>query len=318
MAEQSHVLQCFEIFGGNDAVDRAVSMPGLDAWVLSKPHGGDASGGDIHYLSSCATGRIGRVLLADVSGHGLAVSQLALRLRGLMRQFVNYVDHTKLVEKLNQEFAAVASPGMFATAAVLTWWAPTGEVVLTSAGHPPALLFVASRNEWMILTTEESRHDDASPDGAGAIGELRDAPLGIIESTRYDRMKVMLQPGDMLLLYSDALIEARDDADREIGVKGLLGLASSTPAGKTPQTFASALLHKVSKGAALADDATLLLIRRSAVPVPKASVLEGLQGTWRVVREAVKDVLAGRKAAMPEVRADNLLGAYADRFNKPK
>ena len=37
---QVQALQCMEIWGGNQATDRAVSTPGLDLWVYSRPHEG--------------------------------------------------------------------------------------------------------------------------------------------------------------------------------------------------------------------------------------------------------------------------------------
>ena len=86
---ETKLLRCSEVWGGNDEVDRGVVMQGLDAWVFSRPSEGDVLGGDIHYVSSCSTGRIVRFLVADVSGHGSQVAQLAVRLRGLMRRFVN-------------------------------------------------------------------------------------------------------------------------------------------------------------------------------------------------------------------------------------
>jgi sigma-B regulation protein RsbU (phosphoserine phosphatase) len=56
-----------EVWGGNAAIDNGVIMPGLDAWVYARPYQQQAAGGDIHYVSSCATGRIIRLLVADVS-----------------------------------------------------------------------------------------------------------------------------------------------------------------------------------------------------------------------------------------------------------
>ena len=59
-------------------------MPGLSVWVYSRPHGSSLGGGDVYYLSLCASGRISRVLLADVSGHGELVSGLGVGLRDVM------------------------------------------------------------------------------------------------------------------------------------------------------------------------------------------------------------------------------------------
>ena len=65
---EKHLLQCMEIWGGNRAVENAVSVHGIDAWVLSEPHGGGERGGDVHYVSMCGAGKISRFALADVSG----------------------------------------------------------------------------------------------------------------------------------------------------------------------------------------------------------------------------------------------------------
>src|SRR5437870_8980393 len=107
-SSEPQALQCMEIWGGNHAVQSSVVLSGLDAWVLSVPHQGHRSGGDIHYFSSCATGRINRLLLADVSGHGDTVSSVARQLRDLMRRFVNHVDQGAFVRSLNREFTAIA------------------------------------------------------------------------------------------------------------------------------------------------------------------------------------------------------------------
>ena len=90
------MMQCMEVRGGNEPVDTAFSMPGVEAWVYSRPYHAtgesDADvtgGGDVHYVSSCATGRVTRMLVADVSGHGTTVCDAAGGLRSLMRRFVN-------------------------------------------------------------------------------------------------------------------------------------------------------------------------------------------------------------------------------------
>src|SRR6478609_2236552 len=88
----AQVMQCMEVWGGNQLADSGVVMAGLDAWVYSKPFGGAEGGGDVYYVSSCATGRITRLLVADVSGHGASVGGLAVQLRTLMRKHVNQID----------------------------------------------------------------------------------------------------------------------------------------------------------------------------------------------------------------------------------
>src|SRR5947209_7028977 len=98
------LMQCMEVWGGSKTVDTGVAMAGLDAWVYSKPYGQSAEGGDVYYVSSCATGRITRLLVADVAGHGSAVCDVAASLRDLMRRYVNYLDQGRFVQSMNQQF----------------------------------------------------------------------------------------------------------------------------------------------------------------------------------------------------------------------
>src|SRR5437899_7587334 len=131
MAEaNSKHMQCMEVWGGNAPVDNGVSMLGLDAWVYSRPYQSAEAGGDVYYVSSCATGRITRLLVADVSGHGEAVRETAIHLRSLMRRFVNYIDQSRFVRSMNEQFAAMSAGGSFATAVVTTFFAPTNYLTL--------------------------------------------------------------------------------------------------------------------------------------------------------------------------------------------
>src|SRR3954463_4641873 len=111
MSTNPEHMTCMEVWGGNQIVDTAVQLSGLDAWVYSKPYANSSEGGDVHYVSSCATGRITRLLLADVSGHGAKVSSTAAELRNLMRKFVNRIDQTGFVQSMNQQFATLAQAG---------------------------------------------------------------------------------------------------------------------------------------------------------------------------------------------------------------
>ena len=188
-------MQCMEVWGGNGVVDSGVIMAGLDAWIFSRPYGQSESGGDVHYVSSCATGRITRLLVADVSGHGAEVSEVAANLRRLMRRFINYIDQAAFVKEMNGQFNALSQSGRFATALVTTFFAPTNELALCNAGHPPPLHFAAKRGTWSLL---ESARRGAS--GAANV------PLGILDLGDYDQFGVRLGIGDLVVCYTYSLI----------------------------------------------------------------------------------------------------------------
>jgi len=86
-----------EVWGGSQLTSSGVELAGLDVWVYSKPYGQAQRGGDVYYVSSCASGRISRLLLSDVSGHGKSVASTAADLRTLMRRFVNRLDQEEFV-----------------------------------------------------------------------------------------------------------------------------------------------------------------------------------------------------------------------------
>lgn len=132
--EGAQALQCLEVWGGNGVIDNGVTMAGIDAWVFSRPYEGTDSGGDVHYVSTCGTGRISRMMVADVAGHGPTASAAAVGLRNLMRRHVNHLDQTRLVSMLNRQFGGLASEGVFATAVVATFFAPTGSFVAVTRG----------------------------------------------------------------------------------------------------------------------------------------------------------------------------------------
>jgi sigma-B regulation protein RsbU (phosphoserine phosphatase) len=207
-----------EVWGGNQAVDTGVAMSGLDAWVYSKPFGQSEAGGDVYYVSSCATGRITRLLVADVAGHGGAVDKTAVELRGLMRQFVNYLDQTRFVTEMNARFSALSQNGCFATAVVTTFFAPTNLLSLCNAGHPPPLLYRASEGRWRFVEIDGA-HGGADATEQDVVANL---PLGIMDLSDYQQFDLTLDPSDLVLCYTDSLIESRDPTGELLGTAGLL------------------------------------------------------------------------------------------------
>jgi phosphoserine phosphatase RsbU/P len=205
-------MSCMEVWGGSQLTDRAVEFSGLDAWVYSKPYGQSPRGGDVYYASSCATGRITRLLLADVSGHGVSVAPTAADLRLLMRRFVNCLDQTEFVRLINRQFAQLARQSMFATAVVTTFFAPTRRLTVCNAGHPRPLIYRAKTCEWDFL----QHADSIRPAGP------RNLPLGILSISDYDQFDVELDVDDCVVTYTDALIESQDSDGEMLGEEGLL------------------------------------------------------------------------------------------------
>jgi serine phosphatase RsbU (regulator of sigma subunit) len=263
-------MQCLEIWGGTRAADEAVSVHGMDVYVFSEPHRGEAAGGDIYLASMCNAGNVARFVLADVAGHGEAVSELAESLRGLMRKHVATVDQTQLTRALNAEFASVSTAGRFATAVLATYFAPTDHLIVVNAGHPPPLWYRVEAGAWNLL--EPDAPGSIRDSGAAGIG-VTNLPLGIIEPTDYRQFAVHLARGDLVVLYTDSLIEATNPDGDQLGLGGLLELVRSVDVANLGEISGSIrqALRRFRGGAPSDDDLTLLVLHHNAAdpqPMP--------------------------------------------------
>ncbi len=301
-------MQCMEVWGGSQLTAQGVEFGGLDAWVYSKPHAEAQQGGDVYYASSCATGRITRLLLADVSGHGNAVAATAGNLRTLMRRFVNRLDQTEFVSLLNRQFAEMSQDGAYATAVVTTFFAPSRRLTICNAGHPRPLCYSAKQRQWTLLRQ------------ATALARQSNTPLGMIALAEYEQFDVELESGDCLLCYTDALIESNDAEGEMLGEDGLLRIvqtifeAERINVSETggPQRLADQLLKAI--GALhpdnLMDDDVTVLVARATGRALSYPLTDKVRALGRFAGSLVRSFRPGaERAPFPDARLANMGGA---------
>ncbi len=262
---ETYALHCMEIWGGIEPAESSVATPGLDLWVYSRPFEGDDQGGDVHFVTLCGGGLITRVVVADVSGHGSSVADFSAMLRGLLRKHINHKSQAQLVGRLNREFAELAQLRRFATAVVATYLTSTDELTISNAGHPRPLHFSAHSRTWTVLSPTQTDQDG-----------FQNLPLGLDDETQYGSIVVKLEPGDLVLFYTDALIEAADSAGQLLGESGLLDLARTTnPSVSSPALAGRTLLDAVAAyrgDSPPDDDVTLVVLHHNAAPSPRLSI----------------------------------------------
>jgi hypothetical protein len=300
-------MPCMEVWGGTQPTTRVVRLAGLDAWVYSKPYGNAGFGGDVYYASSCATGRINRLLLADVSGHGDAVAESAAGLRSLMRRYVNFLDQTKFVRALNRQFAAMSRQGRFATALATTFFAPSRVLTVCNAGHPPPLRYSVSSRSWSILE---------KPRGQGE--STANIPLGILDVADYQQFDIELEVGDLVLCYTDALSESRDSDGQMLGPEGLLRLAQTVDA-EASENFIQSFLEKISAlfaGNLSEDDVTVMLLQANARP-PRIRLRQKFGAMLRMTVAAFRAIdPRAERPPLPDLKLANIGGAILPRLGK--
>jgi phosphoserine phosphatase RsbU/P len=181
-------------------------------------------------------------MLGDVSGKGVASALLMSQLHAMFRTLVPMgLPLHDVVGRASRVFCESTLPTHYATL-VCGRADAGGAVEICNAGHPPPILV---------------RHGAAEPIGATGL------PLGMFCDERFSLARHELAPGDLLLLYSDGLIEAESAAGDDFGLDRLVTVMAAHRDGAAPAVSAClGHLRAFTGPAALADDLTLLAIRR--------------------------------------------------------
>jgi serine phosphatase RsbU (regulator of sigma subunit) len=197
--------------------------------------------GDFYDLFQIGPNRLAAVI-GDVSGHGIDASITAFQVKYLLRVFLRqYRDPAQAVEELNAVLSAQNRGDEFVSLCVTVFDETAGTLRFASAGHPPAWLW----------------HD----------GELRPlratGPLLTLDPAgEYSSFEVPLDTGDLLLLYTDGLSEARA-GEQLFGEERIANAVRRDP-GMSADTLCKSLLEAARDFATapLGDDVAILAIRK--------------------------------------------------------
>jgi hypothetical protein len=206
-----------------------------------RPAGGQSFSGDFVVASRTQGGNILEVVLTDVSGKGMDAASRSLLLSGAFGGLLGSLPPNSFLPAANGYLLRQDWDEGFATSIHLVLDLESGDYELLSAGHLPALQLCAGTGRW-----EEKS-------GEGPL-------LGVYDGAQFDPVKGRLRPGDVLMMFTDGLVES---ADRDIaeGMDRLTGEADRYVAGG----FAGAAWHLIEAVAKdVNDDRALLLICRDA------------------------------------------------------
>jgi len=255
---------CVEVLGGNQARTESLRLVGLELFLVARPVGTGA-GGDLYCVHSCGEPAVAKIVLLDVTGHGVRAASVAQAVHGLLHRHSAATQPSHLLELLNREFPQVALPGVLATSLCVVY--DSGRSALSYAnGGQPRLLFWSAR---------ERRWASRGPGWDSSCG----VPFGVTEGACYEDEKLPLEPGDLLLLFSDGVLETTGPTGGLLQPEGALRLAQECtdeiPKGFSPplSDLAQAFLKRLRSfhgRADFADDLTLLWIRRPVTLRPDA------------------------------------------------
>ena len=215
--------------------------PLYEVYGITRPS--ERVGGDLVDLIPSRDGDIAYV--ADVAGHGLQAGILMGMLKAAARTALLEPSSAPerlplLLDRLDNVLPAVKESHMYAAFAALQL-GPQGRVRHALAGHSPILHYCHENGAFCELSLEQF-------------------PLGLIPNAHFAAMEIDVEPGDLLLIATDGILETCNPEDREFGTEGLRGCVESNPHAPLPQLAAN-ILAAAAKWGKQQDDQTLLIVR---------------------------------------------------------
>jgi len=164
----------------------------------------EATGGDYFDYIPMRDGGLG-IVIGDVSGHGFGPALLMAELRAYLRALLLTRDDVgEIVGLLNQTLAEDAPEGRFATLLLARLEPSTRSIVYASAGHMPGYVLSPSGEVMSILKSTG-------------------LPLAILRDGNFPTVTVPpLEPGELLLLFTDGIVEAYGPEGNLFGMHRLL------------------------------------------------------------------------------------------------
>ncbi|MCL5774435.1 MAG: SpoIIE family protein phosphatase [Firmicutes bacterium] len=148
-------------------------------------------GGDFYDLFELENGKIG-IVVGDVAGKGLEAAKLASVVKNTIKAYSYYEDSPAVIISKTNEFVIRESASMaFVTVFFGIMDSKSGIITYCNAGHPQPLL---RKN-----TSEIAPMKSISP------------PIGIFAGQKYVNEEQIFSKGDMLIIYTDGVTEARRD-----------------------------------------------------------------------------------------------------------
>jgi sigma-B regulation protein RsbU (phosphoserine phosphatase) len=197
-------------------------------------------GGDYFDVLALGPGKIG-ICLADVAGKGMTAALLMANLQALVRAFApGAAGPGALCRKVNEALCGNVLPGKFVTLFYGVIDSTTLTLRFENAGHCPPIILCGDAT---TLLTE-----------GGTV-------LGLFPQAPYEERSFPLQSGDCLLLTTDGVTEAANEADEEFGAERVAASARAAR-GSGANGIRTRIFEDVSRfcGGNFHDDASLIVV----------------------------------------------------------
>ena len=161
------------------------------------------------------------MLIADASGHGPAAATVCAIVHSILHAYPREPGGpAELLRHVNEHLCAKRIESSFVTAFLAFYRPATRELVCARAGHnPPLLISACDSNDGSRRCVQR------------VLDEANGLPLGIDADAPFTEQRLTLATGQMLVLYTDGITEARDAAGEEFGPEGVGRALAGCPRG---------------------------------------------------------------------------------------
>lgn len=228
-------------------------------------------GGDWYDVIELPRGLLG-IAIGDVVGHGLRAAALMGRLRTALHSYaLEGVGPARTLELVDRFVHSIGEDAM-ATAAYGVFDPASGRIRFATAGHLPPIVIADGRAEPVDLTPA--------------------APLGAFTYSTYKERELTLAEGQLLMLYTDGLVERRGEP-LTTGIDQLLHAISGV--GSAEEACAMAMAELVPPEG-LDDDVAVVVLGRAVVPAELRVELSATPGVLATTRHMLRRWLRARGA----------------------
>jgi sigma-B regulation protein RsbU (phosphoserine phosphatase) len=222
------------------------TLPGHSIHGACRPAQG--VGGDYYDVLMLDDGTLG-LAIGDVSGKGISAALLMASLRASLRGMTmdGPADLAVLMSRVNRLVYESSATNRYATFFFSIYEPAQRLLRYVNAGHNPPYVIRASEIHAL--------------EGGGPV-------IGLLPDALYEECRLLLQPGDLLLAYTDGISEALNLQDQEWGEERMVAAARS----RLPENASTILRHIVTEADRFAaaapqhDDMTLLLMKLEHAP----------------------------------------------------
>ncbi len=188
------------------------------------------------------------VTIGDVAGKGIQSSMVMIMLRSILHLVTNTTKTPATVlDWINKGITGKIDMDHYATLAFVSYIPSEHAIEFSSAGHQPILLCRAATGKTEVVRQKTD-------------------PIGVERGSAYQDMKLTVAKGDIIMLYTDGVVEALNREGRQYGIESLSRVLSESR-GMSAKDVAAEVKHNIQAfvgSASLHDDQTVVIMKIKA------------------------------------------------------